>query len=791
MASTHIFSMKYTGVVLYLFFALNLSAKDTTTPDSLIYYLNQITGSEKTDTTVLRKMRAPQNRITPAALANPAFLEAMKRVKGVLNADKYYSLSQQFLTYACYNSTSGEYDYPINYGLHFIEELKDYKSLRQKYALLSGLRDMRVPFRNSARIYEGIETYSKLSSYFYQRNDSASVSIADNVLASFYNTLGLSDRAIYFQSRSIDFLNDHITPPDSTYLGYGYGPNIGLYGKINRKSVLGSYYIDDDNPEKALQQIYDVFTLSKKSDNADDVRESSFVYLQIARAHILLKTDSADYYLNKMRESIDSIRNFPYEFAHYYQARAFGYYMADNLDSADVYISKCIRLIEEKQLPFTSIMGSLSPAYYLALIRIRENRPKEAIAQLIPEIDLLKSLNLRKETLRELKLLANAYNLDKDYNQATSTWERYDALLSEMISSEKNNRSLSFEIEKRMAENERAVQLLEAENKYSHKRQYYLLGILGLLILLAFGLLTRNRFKQKVNQELKRKNKEIESTLTKLQSTQALLVQSEKMASLGELTAGIAHEIQNPLNFVNNFSEVNTELIDELQHELKSGHTAEAITISNNIKENEEKITFHGKRADAIVKGMLQHSRSSSGVKEPTDINALADEYLRLAYHGLRAKDKSFNATMKTDYDDSIGMVDVLPQDIGRVILNLITNAFYAVSIKQKSLQTTNPLKGSDDYQPTVTITTRILKSPIGDLGVKQAEISVSDNGSGIPKSVLDKIFQPFFTTKPTGQGTGLGLSLSYDIVKAHGGEIKVETKEGVGTTFTILLPQS
>ena len=224
---------------------------------------------------------------------------------------------------------------------------------------------------------------------------------------------------------------------------------------------------------------------------------------------------------------------------------------------------------------------------------------------------------------------------------------------------------------------------------------------------------------------------------------------------------------------------------------MKIGNTTEAISISNSIRENEEKINHHGKRADAIVKGMLQHSRASNGVKEPTDINALADEYLRLAYHGLRAKDKTFNATMKTDYDPTIGLVNVIPQDIGRVILNLITNAFYAVSEKQKALQTPYPLEGGPDYQPIVTVMTKHQLPLSGGRGSDGpiVTISVSDNGSGIPASALDKIFQPFFTTKPTGQGTGLGLSLSYDIVKAHGGELKVETKEGEGSVFIIQLP--
>ena len=277
---------------------------------------------------------------------------------------------------------------------------------------------------------------------------------------------------------------------------------------------------------------------------------------------------------------------------------------------------------------------------------------------------------------------------------------------------------------------------------------------------------------------LTKQKDELQQTITELKATQAQLVQSEKMASLGELTAGIAHEIQNPLNFVNNFSEVNIELIEEMKEALDKGDIEEAKAITTDIIENGKKINFHGKRADGIVKGMLQHSRSSSGIKEPTDINVLADEYLRLSYHGLRAKDKTFNATMKTDFDESIGKINIIPQDIGRVILNLLTNAFYAVKEKKKLIK--------EGYEPTVSIGTKRIYPLFGSGGV---EIKVMDNGNGIPPHVLEKIFQPFFTTKPTGEGTGLGLSLSYDIVKAHGGELKVETKEGEGTTFTIYLP--
>jgi two-component system NtrC family sensor kinase len=277
---------------------------------------------------------------------------------------------------------------------------------------------------------------------------------------------------------------------------------------------------------------------------------------------------------------------------------------------------------------------------------------------------------------------------------------------------------------------------------------------------------------------------ELRNSLDHLKATQAQLIQSEKMASLGELTAGIAHEIQNPLNFVNNFSEVNKDLLEEVKNQKSKVKNEELDDLLEDILQNNEKILQHGKRADAIVKGMLQHSRTSSGVKEPTDINALCEEYLRLAYHGLCAKDKTFKSDYTFTPDPSLGKVNVVSQDIGRVILNLINNAFYAVHEKKKQL--------GNGYEPKVTVSTRpgnvSEKQPISQLA-NSLIISVQDNGNGIPKKLLDKIFQPFFTTKPTGEGTGLGLSLSYDIVKAHGGELNVGTKEGEGSVFMITIP--
>jgi signal transduction histidine kinase/ligand-binding sensor domain-containing protein len=319
------------------------------------------------------------------------------------------------------------------------------------------------------------------------------------------------------------------------------------------------------------------------------------------------------------------------------------------------------------------------------------------------------------------------------------------------------------------------------------------------LLVLIFGIWWVHKFQKERTIRMEREKsrerelmqaREIEKAYTELKTTQTQLIQAEKMASLGELTAGIAHEIQNPLNFVNNFSELNKELVQEAKEELAKGDLEETKAILNDLEGNSEKINHHGKRADAIVKGMLQHSRTSAGQKEPTDLNALADEYLRLSYHGLRAKDKSFNADYKTDFDPNLPIVEVIPQDIGRVLLNLINNAFYACAERSRSAVSIKTLTGfrtlsglEETYKPTVTVSTKNL----GD----RIEISVKDNGNGIPEEIKNKIFQPFFTTKPTGQGTGLGLSLSYDIVKAHGGDLKVESKAGGGSGFIIILPNN
>ncbi|MEO5593704.1 MAG: ATP-binding protein [Chitinophagaceae bacterium] len=404
------------------------------------------------------------------------------------------------------------------------------------------------------------------------------------------------------------------------------------------------------------------------------------------------------------------------------------------------------------------IDGVLSRAY------LKKQMPDSALYYAMKGLELAKQTSTIEFMRDNADALAKAYAFKNDFKNAYLYNGLYVRYRDSMVNATVTNKSSLLEYNYNLAKKQGEIAALSQQKKSQQNFLISVSVVLLLILITAVALLRNNRQKQKA--------------LAKLKQAQAQLVQSEKMASLGELTAGIAHEIQNPLNFVNNFSEVNKELIDEMHQEISQGNMEEVKLIATSIKENEEKINHHGKRADAIVKGMLQHSRSGSIIKEPADINRLADEYLRLSYHGLRAKDKSFNATMNTGFDKSIGNINIVPQDIGRVILNLITNAFYAVTEKKKNVA--DEVSG-DKYAPTVWVSTKKLADKV--------LISVKDNGDGIPQKIVDKIFQPFFTTKPTGQGTGLGLSLSYDIIKAHGGEIKVETKEGQGTEFIIQLP--
>jgi len=470
----------------------------------------------------------------------------------------------------------------------------------------------------------------------------------------------------------------------------------------------------------------------------------------------------------------------------------------NQLDSAEFYIQKSIKQNElfngsKWNFPIFMLgtMQNLKGEYKLALTTFRSAIPLAIQNELfrdtlqifsgmstlfknIKELDSViyyarkvnESSNPEREThywLIAIDNLAQAYKLKGNIDSALKYTEYFHTVKDSLFSRDRDRAVQNIGFNEQLRQQE----IISAQVKFKSRLQLYVL-ISGLLVLLLIiGILWHN------NLEKQKAKSKIEKAFTDLKSTQAQLIQSEKMASLGELTAGIAHEIQNPLNFVNNFSEVNNELLAEMKIEMDKGNHEDAKAIANSVIDNGHKINHHGKRADAIVKGMLLHSQSGGGVKEPTNINALADEYLRLAYHGLRAKDKSFNASMKTDFDETIGSINIIPQDIGRVMLNLINNAFYAVNEKQKD--------APPGYEPNVWLQTKRSRDKV--------EISVRDNGNGIPEKIKEKIFQPFFTTKPTGQGTGLGLSLSYDIVKAHGGELRVETKEGEGSEFMIQLP--
>jgi two-component system, NtrC family, sensor kinase len=389
----------------------------------------------------------------------------------------------------------------------------------------------------------------------------------------------------------------------------------------------------------------------------------------------------------------------------------------------------------------------------------------------------LKESNSLEELKNAYIGLTATYAKQGDYSKAYTYQSLYTSLKDTIYNVEGDkkisNLQFDFDITKKQSE----INLLKTQDvlkdlSLQKQRTYKVVFAIGFLLILIVAFVIYRSYRQK-----HKTNTILEKTLTDLKSTQSQLIQSEKMASLGELTAGIAHEIQNPLNFVNNFSELNTELIVEMKTEIEKGNYEDAIAIANDIEVNSQKINHHGKRADGIVKGMLQHSQTSNGTKEMTDVNVLAEEYMRLAYHGQKAKDEHFNVTISSDFDSSLTPMSIIPQGIGKVLLNLINNAFYAVGEKKVLLK--------ESYHGLVTIGTK----KIEDAGGKKIRIFVKDNANGIPQKIADKIFQPFFTTKPTGQGTGLGLSLSYDIIKSHGGTLQLETTEGKGSIFIIELP--
>lgn len=561
-------------------------------------------------------------------------------------------------------------------------------------------------------------------------------------------------------------------------LGVANKEQVSIVAKAMHKRQLGNLYRSVDNNKLAMTNYLAAMANYNLAGRTQELAE---IKMNIGEYYYAV--DSLDMAMKYYKESLNDFENVADK----------KYLGAVLLGMADIYVAKG--------------KNELAKSYYSKAVENDEKTGNQSVLiqtkihlgkLLLKEGDYTSAIKIANEGLAMAQkngmhryiseanlLLASCYRAMKDFEKADQFAQLGDAISDSLQTAHQGNIAKFHNaiLEENIRNNEKELKQISTQ----YRRRSYAF-ITGLLLLSIIGLLLyrNNRQKQKSNRILQK-------TLSNLKSAQSQLIQSEKMASLGELTAGIAHEIQNPLNFVNNFSEVSSELLDEMQEELEKRNTGEAIALAGDIKQNLEKIIHHGKRADGIVKAMLQHSRSSSGIKEPTDMNALADEYLRLAYHGLRAKDKSFNATLKTEFDESLGKINVVPQDMGRVILNLLTNAFYAVNERKKA---SHP-PGGEQYEPMVILKTSYLppsekatrpNDPVGRGGA--CLISVSDNGGGIPQAEMDKIFQPFFTTKPTGKGTGLGLSMSYEIVtKGHGGELKVENKEGEGVTFTVILP--
>ncbi|MBP6235706.1 MAG: GHKL domain-containing protein [Saprospiraceae bacterium] len=768
------------SVVLLLFFAPSVKGQKTKTVDSLTIYLNNI--KTPADTNIIYKVFEWLYKCEEDILLTDDVMNKIGQLKNKVDEDDYYDIATIYFYALINKDTPASNEKAIAVMQQWLAQNENSKSKYGHYNYLNILRDLRHPFRNSGKLNECIEYFTASEKKYLSVQDSEAVSIVYNVLASSYNKLGLIEKAKYYQLKSIAFLNNS----QKDYNIHFGATSFGISGKVNRFAVLGSYYIEQKKPNIAIGYLNEAIKFYNQLDEPMLMTDAPYIFLQLARCKTLEKSNNSSRYYDTALKYMKEYNEQPVIYAHYYQEKAADYISKNVLDSALININKAIQLKDSFNLGIISSYGELLTGFYKATILIKKGKVKDAINILQSEIKEIRVLNNVNLLIAELSLLAEAYSANGDTEEAYKTLRESFLLKEQLVAEQNDARSLNFETEKKMQESENAIVSLDAQNKANQKIKYYLFGIVGLLALFLMGMAVFYSIKRKTNRELAVKNKRLSDALQQLQATQSQLIQSEKMASLGELTAGIAHEIQNPLNFVNNFSELSVDLAKELKEEVEKIEIPEkdkeyVSEIIGDLSQNQEKINHHGKRASSIVKGMLEHSRKSSGTKEPTDNNALADEYLRLAYHGLRAKNKDFNATMETHFDPNLPKIEVIPQDIGRVLLNLINNAFYAVNERSK--------KGEAGYQPIISITTQLIANT-------QLLIAIKDNGSGIPDAIKDKIFQPFFTTKPTGQGTGLGLSLAYDIVKAHGGELTIESQVGeglpageAGTAFIIHIP--
>jgi len=563
-------------------------------------------------------------------------------------------------------------------------------------------------------------------------------------------TMGEQTRAFYYTNKAIALAEEH----DPKQLVSLYGINFYIFGF-------------NDDMEKAI-------VWARKSISSPYFKEAPYqlrwaIYFQIGKYHIQAgHLDSAQYYADLILPFIEKSGGRG-DGAPYGES----YMLLGDIDMKKARYSDALKHYAQADCP-----GCVAKAFQMS------GNADSAIFYGKKELERGEQLNSPSLIAGAAQTLALAYS-DVDPKQAVKYFTMTLEYAEKLFGAEKRKQMEKLALSEQQAKFE--IQEKETANR-NRIFQVIFVSVLAFFSVFSYLLWRNNRFKQQANRKL-------EDSYAELKATQAQLIQSEKMASLGELTAGIAHEIQNPLNFVNNFAEINKELVDEVKSQNEKVKSQNGVfpigpDLLDDLEQNMEKINHHGRRADAIVKSMLQHSRTSSSQKEPTDLAALADEYLKLAYHGLRAKDKDFNVNLETDFDADLPKVNVVPQDIGRVLLNLYNNAFHAVQERVK--------KGEVGYLPKVRVEVRsvansqlpVANSESGIHNSESVRIAVSDNGMGIPDAIRTKIFQPFFTTKPTGEGTGLGLSLSYDIVtKGHGGSLEVESEEGKGSVFTVVLP--
>lgn len=626
-----------------------------------------------------------------------------------------------------------------------------------------------------------INTMLELSHNYYLSNPDSNIVIAQQayILAEKYKLLPKQSTALNGMATGYATLGDYPKAIQLFYRSLRIAESIhDVLGITRVANNLGDTYIREGDYSKALHYLlpaekqWRTYIKVHKHNDRTGSRLWPILLLNIGEDYLNLgKIDSADHYLQQGhiegKDFIDLLGNTYRDFGEVEIARG-------HTDKALKYLSDAIhtsKSIDDQQMLSES---------YLSEAKLYHNNKRQDSAEFYAKkaLDIATAGKFEQDVLNAAKALHVYYDEDNNVLLAYRYFKLATAAKDSIYSQDRVKQVLSMDFE----EKQRQQEIAAAQKQYRDQvRMYSLIAGMVVLVVLAFIFWRANKARTKAYNLLHKQKDEIdfqkakvEQTLSELKSTQTQLVQSAKMASLGELTAGIAHEIQNPLNFVNNFSEVNTELIEEMQEEIGRGNYGEVKTIAEDLKTNQQKISQHGKRADFIVKGMLQHSRTSTGERQLTNINLLADEFLKLSYHGLRAKDTSFNADLVTNFDANLPRTNVVQQDIGRVLINLFGNALYAVNQKTKT--------AAADYKPTVEVSTAKENGSI--------LIKVKDNGIGIPDDISDKIMQPFFTTKPTGEGTGLGLSLSYDIVvKGHSGQIEVDSKENIGSEFIIKLP--